>query len=203
MIDSLRGEIVERSPGHAVVECGGVGYLVYITPDTYSRLPGKGAAKFFIHYAVSVDVRSGQSEHKLYGFLDPEERHLFRQLIGVQGVSTTIGMAITGARSASDLRTAIMVGDEGVLRAVKGIGPKLAQRIVQELQGKLAADPIEKRIHAAVGGSNTMRAEALSALISLGIDRAKAERALQRVIDEHKDDLPGVEELIRLTLKNN
>lgn len=203
MIDSLRGEIVERSPSHAVVECGGVGYLVYITPDGYSRLPTTGACKFFIHYTVSVDVRSGQSEHRLYGFLDPEERHLFRQLITVQGVSSSIGMAIIGSRGAADLRTAIMVGDESVLRSVKGVGPKLAQRILGDLQGKLAADPIEKRVQAAVGGSNTMRAEALSALISLGLDRAKAERALKRVMDEHQEELPGVEELIRLTLKSN
>lgn len=203
MIDSLRGEIVERSPSHAVVECGGVGYLVYITPETVARLPEKGVCRLFIHYTVSVDVRSGQSEHKLYGFMDMDERHLFRQLITVQGVSATIGMAIIGARSAADLRTAIMVGDESILRTVKGIGPKLAQRIVGELQGKLAADPIEKRVHAAVGGSTTLRAEALSALISLGLDRSKAERALRRVMDEHKEDMPGVEELIRLTLKNN
>lgn len=203
MIDSLRGELVERSPSHAVVECGGVGYLVYITPDTYAHLPEKGTCRFFIHYTVSVDVRSGQSEHKLYGFMDHEERHLFRQLITVQGVSATLGMSIMGSRSASDLRAAIMVGDESVLRSVKGIGPKLAQRLVHELQGKLAADPIEKRVHAAVGGSNTMRAEALSALLSLGLDRPKAERALKRVMDDHKDELPGVEELIRLALKNN
>lgn len=203
MIDSLRGELVERSPDHAVVECGGVGYLVYITADTYSRLPGKGACRLHVHYAVSVDVRSGQSEHKLYGFLDAEERHLFRQLITVQGVSSTIGLAILGARRAADLRLAIMGGDETALKAVKGIGPKLAQRIVQELGGKLAADPIEKRARPVHGGGNTVKAEALSALISLGLDRAKAERGLQRVLDEHTGDLPGVEELIRLTLKNN
>lgn len=203
MIDSLRGEIVERAPTHAVVECSGVGYLVYITPDTYANLPQRGACKFFIHYTVSVDVRSGQSEHRLYGFLDPEERHLYRQLINVQGVSSTIGLAILGTRRARDLRTAIMIGDEATLKAVKGVGAKLAQRIVQELREKLALDPIEKLVPATAGGSNTLRSEALSALISLGLDRAKAERSLQRVLDERKNDPPEVEELIRLTLKNS
>ncbi len=202
MIDSLRGELVERNPAHVVVECGGVGYLVHITPDLYARLPENGPCRLHVHYAVSVDVRSGLSEHKLFGFLHPEERHLFRQLINVQGVSATIGMAIIGARPAHDLRTAIMVGDEGVLKAVKGIGPKLAQRIVQELRMKLVADPIEKRAPLSARGDTTAKAEALSALISLGLDRAKAERGLQRVMNEHQDDLPGVEELIRLTLKN-
>ncbi len=203
MIDSLRGEITERSPTHAVVECGGVGYLVYITPETSARLPEKGQARLFIHYTISVDVRSGQSEHKLFGFSDTAERHLFRQVTTVQGVSSTLGLAIMGARSASDLRTAILVGDENVLRTVKGIGPKLAQRIVQELQGKLAADPIEARILGTAGTGNTAKAEALSALVSLGVDRTKAERGLNKVMNEHKNDPPGVEELIRLVLKNN
>lgn len=202
MIDSLRGEIVERSPAHTVVECSGVGYLVHITTGTYGELPERGACKLYVHYAVSMDVRSGQSEHRLYGFLDKEERHLFRQLISVQGVSSTIGMAILGARRATDLRVAIMQGDETVLKSVKGIGPKLAQRIVQELSGKLALDPIENLAAPARGAGNSLRSEALSALISLGLDRAKAERSLQRVLDERKNDSPPVEELIRLALKN-
>ncbi len=202
MIDSLRGEIVERSPAHTVVECSGVGYLVHITTGTYGELPERGACKLYVHYAVSMDVRSGQSEHRLYGFLDKEERHLFRQLISVQGVSSTIGMAILGARRATDLRVAIMQGDETVLKSVKGIGPKLAQRIVQELSGKLALDPIENLATPARGAGNSLRSEALSALISLGLDRAKAERSLQRVLDERKNDSPPVEELIRLALKN-
>jgi Holliday junction DNA helicase RuvA len=202
MIDSLRGELVERSATHVVVECGGVGYLVYITADALARLPQRGPCRMFIHYSVSVDVRSGLSEHKLYGFLEMEERHLFRQLINVQGVSSTIGMAILGARRAADLRIAIMQGDETVLKSVKGIGPKLAQRIVQELGGKLMADPIEKITVPAMGGGNSLKSEALSALISLGLDRAKAERSLQRVLDERKKDPPVVEELIRLALKN-
>ena len=202
MIDSLRGEIAERTPTYAVVECNGVGYLVHITANTYGDLPERGACKLFIHYAVTMDVRSGQSEHRLFGFLDREERHLFRQLINVQGVSSTIGLAILGARRATDLRTAIMSGDESALKSVKGIGPKLAQRIVQELREKLSTDPIEKLGGRSLGGGNTLRSEALSALISLGLDRAKAERSLQRVLDERKNDPPEVEELIRLTLKN-
>jgi Holliday junction DNA helicase RuvA len=202
MIDSLCGEIAERNPATAVVECNGVGYLVHITPDTSAGLPERGKCKLYIHYAVTMDVRSGQSEHRLFGFRDREERHLFRQLINVQGVSSTIGMAILGARRATDLRLAILGGDESMLKSVKGIGPKLAQRIVQELRGKLADDPVEK-LGSGVAGGNTLKSEALSALISLGLDRAKAERSLQRVLDERREDPPPVEELIRLTLKNS
>ncbi len=203
MIDSLRGEIAERTPSHVVVDCHGVGYLVQVTANTYGDLPDHGVCKLFIHYAVTMDVRSGQSEHRLYGFLDREERHLFRQLIGVQGVSSTIGLSILGARRTQDLRMAILHGDESVLKSVKGIGPKLAQRIVAELSGKLAHDPIEHLAVSSGTSGNTLKSEALSALISLGLDRAKAERSLQRVLDERKNDPPTVEELIRLTLKNS
>ena len=202
MIDSLRGELAEKALGYAVVECHGVGYLVHITANTYNDLPARGVCKVFIHYAVSVDVRSGQSEHKLFGFLNTEERHLFRQLIDVQGVSSTIGLAILGARRADELRVAIMSGDESALKSVKGIGPKLAQRIVSELRGKLASDPIERVLARSGGVGNTLKAEALSALVSLGVDRGKAERSLQNVLGERKSDPPELEELIRLTLKN-
>jgi Holliday junction DNA helicase RuvA len=202
MIESLRGELAEKAPGHAVVDCHGVGYLVHITANTYGDLPERGACKLYIHYAVSVDVRSGLSEHKLFGFINTEERHLFRQLISVQGVSTTIGLAILGGKRAEDLRVAILNGDESVLKSVKGIGPKLAQRIVGELRGKLSNEPIERVLASAGGGGNTLRAEALSALVSLGLDRAKAERSLQRVLSEQAEDVPPLEELIRLSLKN-
>ena len=202
MIDSLRGEIAEKAPGHVVVECHGVGYLVLVTANTLAGLPAQGPCKLFIHYAVSVDVRSGQSEHKLFGFISTEERHMFRQLIGVQGVSATLGMAILGARQTDELRVAIMNGEEHMLKAVKGIGPKLAQRIVTELRGKLADEPVQQVLAVAGGGGNTLRAEALSALVSLGLDRARAERALQKSLAEREGDTPPLEELIRTALKN-
>jgi Holliday junction DNA helicase RuvA len=202
MIDSLRGELLERAPGHCVVECHGVGYLVHVPLGVYTELPERGPVRLHIHYAVSVDVRSGQSEHRLFGFLSAEERHLFRQLIEVQGVSTTIGLAIMSAKPAADLRVAILNGDEHLLKSIKGIGPKLAQRIVGELRGRLSHEPVEHALVLAGGGGNSLRVEALSALISLGMDRARAERALQAVLNERKKDPPSLEELIRLTLKN-
>lgn len=202
MIESLRGQLAERSPVHAVVECHGVGYLVHISANTYGALPERGECRLHTHYAVSVDVRSGLSEHKLFGFVHEEERRLFRLLITVQGVSTTIGLAILGARRLDELRSAIANGDESVLKSVKGIGPKLAQRIVGELRQRLVqgADAIPLSVTA--GGGNTPRVEALSALVSLGLDRAKAEKALGSVLSAHSGEPPSVEELIKLSLKN-
>ncbi len=203
MIESLRGELIRRSPGLAVVECNGVGYLVHVPASTFEKLPAKGECRLHVHYAVSVDVRSGSSEHKLYGFMVEAERQLFRTLIDVQGVSTTLGLAILSAREPQDVQDAILNGDETLLKGVKGIGPKLAQRIVTELRGKLAGLPALGATAGTIAGQgNTLRAEALSALSSLGVDRAKAERALQAILNERKAEPPGLEELIRLTLKD-
>ncbi len=201
MIDSLNGTVLELAQDHVVLDVHGVGYLVGASSSTLSRLAVDGALRLFVHYAVSVDVRSGSSEHKLFGFLNRDDRQLFRRLIEVQGVSATIGMSIMGARSAQDIHTAILVGDESMLKGVKGIGPKLAQRIIGELQGKLAGVPMPTT-GGAVPGGNTLKAEALSALTSLGLDRLKAERAMNAVLQERSGDTPAVEELIKLTLKN-
>mgnify|MGYP000890561476 CR=1 FL=1 len=201
MIESLRGELIEKAPDHAVVECHGVGYLVHISANTFGDLPERGPCRLFIHYTVSVDVRSGSSEHRLSGFVNAEERHLFRQLIEVQGVSATIGMLILGAMRADQLRMAIMNGDEGALKRIKGIGPKLAQRILADMSGRLANEPIQ-RLVASGGMGNTLKVEALSALVTLGLDRVKAERTLQGILNDRKADPPELEELIRLTLKN-
>lgn len=201
MIDSLRGELLSSGDGTAVVECHGVGYLLLVSAATSAALPAKGPVRLLVHYSVSVDVRSGQSEHKLFGFTSHEERQFFRQLIEVQGVSATIGMAILGAAPVDRLRGAILNGDEGVLRSVKGIGPKLAQRVVAELRGKLLKEPIIAPI-ASGGMGNSLRGEALQALVSLGLDRAKAERSLTSVLQEHKDNTPELADVIRLALKN-
>lgn len=201
MIDCLNGILLDTAVDHVVLDCGGVGYLVQVPGSVLAAMPSAGPVRLYVHYAVSVDVRSGQSEHRLFGFRNRDDRQLFRRLIEVQGVSATIGMAIMGARSAQDIHTAILVGDEGLLKGVKGIGPKLAQRIIAELQGKLAGVPMPTG-GVPVAGGNTLRAEALSALTSLGLDRLKAERAMNTVLQEHGGNSPALEDLIRLTLKN-
>ncbi|MEO8068883.1 MAG: Holliday junction branch migration protein RuvA [Flavobacteriales bacterium] len=201
MIDSLKGDLLEKGEGHAVVDCNGVGYLLHISSGTLAALPSKGPVRLLVHYSVSVDVRSGQSEHKLFGFTSADERHFFRQLIEVQGVSANIGMAIMGAQPVERLRSAVLNGDEGALRSVKGIGPKLAQRVVAELRSKLLKEPITVPL-AHSGGGNSLRTEALQALVSLGLDRAKAERSLTHVLEENKGDTPELADVIRRALKN-
>jgi holliday junction DNA helicase RuvA len=201
MIDCLIGDVLEKGPDHVVLDCHGVGYRVQVSTSTSAALPLQGRCRVHVHYSVTVDVRSGSSEHRLFGFLQADERHLFRQLIEVQGVSATLAMAIMGNRSAQEVHTAILTGNEGSLKGIKGIGPKLAQRIITELQGKLAGGAMPVSTIAGAGG-NTLRAEALSALVSLGLDRMKAERAIQTVLQDRNDEPTGLEDLIRLSLKN-
>lgn len=201
MIESLSGELLEKAPGHVVVECHGVGYYVHVPASAVGRLPSQGRVRLFIHYTVSVDVRSGQSEHRLHGFLNNTERALFRQLIDVQGVSGTLAMAMLSAHDADALVGAIVQGNEGALRGVKGVGPKLAQRIVAELAPRLTGGIAEVATGMPATG-NTLKSEALSALLTLGLDRVKAERALQQVLRDQGSAPPALEELIRLTLKN-
>lgn len=200
MIDSLNGEVLEIAVDHVVLDLHGVGYLVHAPASTLAQLPREGRVRLHIHYAVSVDVRSGSSDHRLFGFLQRDDRQLFRRLIEVQGVSATIGMAIMGVRSAQEIHTAILIGDESMLKGVKGIGPKLAQRIIADLQGKLAGVPMPVGGVPFMGG-NTLKTEALSALTSLGVDRMKAERAMNTVLQDRSAGTT-VEELIKLTLKN-
>jgi holliday junction DNA helicase RuvA len=201
MIDSLQGELLEKGLDHVVVDCHGVGYRVQVPANTVMGLSAGGRIRFHVHYSVTVDVRSGSSDHRLFGFLQADERHLFRQLIEVQGVSATLAMSIMGNRSPQDIYTAIMTGNESMLKGIKGIGPKLAQRMISELQGKMAGTAMPSPVSMGLPG-NTLKSEALSALVSLGLDRSKADRAIQAVLQDKTKEQPELEELIRLSLKN-
>jgi Holliday junction DNA helicase RuvA len=192
---------LRKSVDHVVLECHGVGYLISVPASTAAKLPSSGRCRLFTHYAITVDVRSGSSEQRLFGFEHEEERQLFRRLIEVQGVSTTLGMAILGARSANDVVSAVLLGDEVFFKGIKGIGPKLAQRIIGDLRDRLTHLPAVPGTAAPLPG-NSLKGEALQALISLGLDRAKAERSLQAVLQERSGEPPALEELIKLSLKN-
>ena len=198
MITSLSGELIERTASYAIVECCGVGYMLNISLNTYSALPENGACSILCHFSVTVDVRSGASTHKLFGFSSSEEREIFRKLISVSGVSSTLAMVILSSMELGQLQRAIVSGDAKMVSSVKGIGPKLAERIIVELRDKLGALPQQANV--LNGGGNTLKGEALSALSSLGVDRTKAERVLQGIIEGSGDDI-ALEELIRKALK--
>ena len=198
MIDYIEGQLVEKSPSHATIACNGLGYLVNISLTTFSDIELEQQCKLHTHYHVSVDVRSGASNHTLYGFSSLMERRLFKDLITVSGVSSNIAMVVLSSLNPAEVQSSIIQGNVSSFKKIKGIGPKLAQRIVMDLQSKFQKIGDSPEIMQLP--NNTIENEALSALCSLGFDKSKAETTIQTVIKDRGVDLK-VEELIKESLK--
>ena len=197
MIEFIGGKFAEINPAYLIVDVNGLGYLVQISLNTYTDINGQESGRLITHYAVSVDVRSGESKHQLFGFSTQLERQLFRLLISVSGISSSIAHMVLSAFKPEEFQSIVLNGDSRTLTTVKGVGPKVAQKIVAELREKVAKSEHFDEISQPSG--NSMRQEALSALVALGFDRGKSVKVLNAVI---KDEAPStVEELIKKALK--
>ena len=191
MIEHLKGRLVEFSPAHAIIECNGVGYYCHITLNTFSKLGNSEQVTLKTHLVIREDA------HSLYGFYDENERTMFRLLISVSGVGASTGRMILSALSPGELAAAIDSENVDVLKSIKGIGTKSAQRIIIDLKDKVqnAGDSVD--ISQASG--NTIKIEALSALVVLGFDKKSGEKALDKVLEE--DPETSLDELIKQALK--
>ena len=195
MIHHLRGPLVSLTPTAAVVECGGVGYEVLISLYTYGQWTGKEEVLAYTHLVEREDA------HVLYGFARTDEREVFLALLGVSGVGAGTARMVLSALDPAAARTAIASGDVGLLKGVKGIGVKTAQRIVVDLQDKIAAGGgVEAPSGLFSGPRNKVRDEALSALVSLGFDRVRCEKTLDSIANNSPEELP-VEALIKQALR--
>ena len=192
MYEFITGDIVERTPSYLVLETGNVGYYINISLYTYSLLPDQNPCQLFIHQIVREDA------HLLYGFISKEEREVFRQLISVSGIGANTARLILSSLGPAEIEQAINEGQVAVLQGVKGIGAKSAQRIIVDLRGKIRT--AEESAHLFPEQSNTLRDEALSALVNLGFARKGVEKVLEKILREN-DEL-GMEELIKEALKN-
>ncbi|MFQ5335812.1 MAG: Holliday junction branch migration protein RuvA [Flavobacteriales bacterium] len=197
MYEYIAGRLVEKTSDSAIIDCSGVAYRLRASGRTLERIGQTESCKLLIHYSVTVDVRSGGSTHVLYGFADREERELFRLLIAISGVSAITAMLVLSQLSPSDIAHAIASGDWALFKTVKGIGPKLAQKIVSELGGKIDLLPVEGQKN--TGPDNTVREESLSAMLALGFDRTSATKAINKILRQEGDI--SVEELIKRALK--
>ncbi|MGB0137122.1 MAG: Holliday junction branch migration protein RuvA [Flavobacteriales bacterium] len=193
MIHHLSGRLIEKSPTHAIVECGGVGYFLHISLHTFSQIPDRENCTLFAHQVIRDDA------HMLFGFYDKEEREVFLQLISVSGVGATTGRMILSSLSPTEVQHAIMDGDVGLIQKIKGIGAKTAQRIIVDLQDKIGKTQTADREKLVVGG-NSARSEALTALSSLGFDKKKTETTVDRILKQAEKEL-AVEDLIKSALK--
>ena len=193
MIAYIDGALVEKSPTHAIIDCGGVGYFLNISLNPYSRLPDKGSLKLHVHEVIREDSRT------LFGFADESERQVFRLLISVSGVGASTARMILSALTPQQLSNVILTDDVAALKAVKGIGAKSAQRIIIDLRDKIGKEEISADF--SMPQNNTSREEALSALVMLGFPKNKAAKAVDKTLKSEGADI-SVEQLVKLSLKN-
>ncbi|TDS19198.1 Holliday junction DNA helicase subunit RuvA [Maribacter caenipelagi] len=192
MIHHLKGKLVEKNPTHVIIECGGVGYFVNISLNTFSKLPEQENVSVFTHLQVKED------SHTLFGFVEKSEREIFRLLLSVSGIGSSIARTMLSSMSPSQIRDAIANGDVASIQAVKGIGAKTAQRVILDLRDKvLKVYDIDEL---SLSTNNTNKDEALSALEVLGFARKQSERVVDKVLNQ--DASLSVENIIKLALKN-
>lgn len=175
MIEFLSGKLAELTPAYAVIDTGGVGYLANITLTAYTALEGRQEARLLIHESIREDA------YQLYGFLNEQERSLFRELIGVSGVGANTARMILSSIPAPELEGVIISGDHTRLKNVKGIGTKTAQRIIVDLRDKIKPTG-DTLINQPVATSETYD-EALAALTMLGFSRPQSQKALKKIFD--------------------
>lgn len=192
MIHHLRGKLVEKNPTHVIIECGGVGYFVNISLHTFSKIGDSESIQLFTHLQIKEDA------HTLYGFSEKSEREIFRLLLSVSGIGSSIARTMLSSLTPAQIRDAIANGDVGTIQAIKGIGAKTAQRAILDLRDKVLKvydiDEVSTR------SNNTNKDEALSALEVLGFVRKQAEKVVDRVLSQ--DASLSVENIIKQALKN-
>lgn len=197
MIEYVKGALTELAPTEAVVEACGVGYGLQISLNTYTAVQGKGEVRLWVHEAIREDA------YQLYGFASKRERELFRLLIGVSGVGAGTARMVLSSLSASELCDAISRGDERLIKSVKGIGLKTAQRIIVDLRDQIVRLGIQSELPA--GGQmsqpvdNAVKDEALGALTTLGFPPAPVQKVVIQILTEKPD--AAVEEVIKMALK--
>lgn len=190
MFEFFEGKFVEITPSYIVVNCGGVGYRIEISLNSYSILKDKSEGKVLVHHIVREDAQL------LFGFENEKERQLFRYLISVNGVGANTARMILSSLSCDDLIEAVVTENVNVIKAVKGIGLKTAQRIIIDLKDNLNKIEIVKT-EITIGNKN--REEALLALQTLGFNKTIIEKTLDKILKTNAS--LGVEELIRQALK--
>jgi len=192
MIDYIKGEITRITPTFLTMETGGIGYLINISVTTFSKLDGKKDFKVLVHEVIRED------SHQLFGFADSEERDIFRLLISVTGVGANTARMMLSSLSPAEIEKSILGSDVDILKSVKGIGLKTAQRIIVDLKDKLGKHTGSGEIF--TFSDNTKREEALSALVMLGFAKSTVSKVLDKIVREEKN--LTVEDIIKRALKN-
>lgn len=198
MIEYIKGEIAELRPATAVIDCNGLGYGINISLNTYAAIQGKKECKLYIHEAIREDA------YTLYGFADKQERELFLLLISVSGIGGNTARMILSALSPSELINVISTENATLLKTVKGIGLKTAQRVIVDLKDKIKTGDAATDTAGITGiPASTINAqvqeEAISALTMLGFAQAPSQKVVLAILQE--DPQAPVEQVIKIALK--
>lgn len=197
MIEYIKGELTELTPALATIEAAGVGYGLNISLNTYSAIQGKKEVKLYVYEAIREDA------YVLFGFVSKKEREMFQLLITVSGVGANTARMVLSSMSPAELCNCISTNNERMIKSVKGIGLKTAQRIIVDLRDKIVALGIAEEIPA--GGSvqspvhNAVKDEAVSALTMLGFSPAPSQKVVLQILKEQPD--APVEVVVKLALK--
>ncbi|WP_278902197.1 Holliday junction branch migration protein RuvA [Leyella stercorea] len=201
MIDYIKGELAELTPAQAIVEAYGVGYALNISLNTYEAIQGKQSVKLFVHEALVTGGRD--DSYTFFGFASKQERDLYRLLITVSGVGANTARMILSSASPSELCNAISTSNERVLKSVKGIGLKTAQRIIVDLKDKILSLGIAQEVSAGTAADSTIpvdvRDEAVAALTMLGFSPAPTAKVVTAILTD--DATLPVEQVVKLALK--
>lgn len=193
MIDYIKGQIIELTPTELILECGGIGYSILISLQTYEAMQMQTQTVAYIHHYIRED------EELYFGFATKDERELFRLLIGVSGIGVASARMMLSSLTSEEIRNAILAEDINKIKSVKGIGLKSAQRLVLELKDKIVKGAGADSGTIFRQETNALAEEATTALVMLGFSKANINKVLPAILKEN----PGarVEDLIKAALK--
>lgn len=193
MISYVKGQITFKNPTYLIVETGGIGYHINISLHTYAKVESLEKVKLLTHLHIKED------SHTLYGFAEEAERSLFVHLISVSGIGPNTARVVLSSMNPDEVRSSIVGENVTAFNKVKGIGPKTAKRIILDLKDKIVKESGDAPISIAAV-DNTLRQEALSALVALGFSKIKVQKVLNQILRE-QPKVENVEVLIKLALK--
>ena len=193
MIDYIKGQIIELTPTELILECGGIGYSILISLQTYEALQLKTQAVAYIHHYIRED------EELYFGFATKDERELFRLLIGVSGIGVASARMMLSSLTSEEIRQAILSENIAHIKSVKGIGLKSAQRLVLELKDKIVKGAGTDNSTIFQSNNNALVDEATTALVMLGFSKAAIAKVMPALLKDNPN--PRVEDLIKAALK--
>ena len=192
MFEYIKGAVASLKPSHIIVEANSIGYFITISLNSYTQLNGQAEVKLFLHQHIREDA------HQLFGFATEAERDLFRMLISVNGIGANTAIMMFSSLSPEEISHAILNENVNLLKSIKGIGIKTAQRVIIDLKDKVGKSPISEQFVASA--DNTLRVEALSALVMLGFAKKPAEKEVDKILAAQPN--LSVENVIKLALKS-